>query len=101
MYGAAIEHAVAMLDNPALTPSARVLAAMARDHDNSYVRFVLAQSIAHRNTILALPLSADVADAYERLARDSATKQRDIEATDRLSFEDYLAQYLAPASLSV
>ncbi|HEY5307177.1 MAG TPA: glutamate--cysteine ligase [Casimicrobiaceae bacterium] len=101
VYSEAIEHAVAMLDDPSLTPSARVLAAMAHDHENSYVRFVLAQSIAHRNTILALPLSAEVADAYARLARDSATKQRHIEAADRLSFEDYLARYLAPESLNV
>jgi glutamate--cysteine ligase len=101
VYRNAIEHANAMLDDPSLTPSAQVLATMARDHDNSFVRFVLAQSIAHRNAILALPLSADVADAYARLARDSAARQRDIEAGDRLSFEDYLAHYLAPESLTV
>ena len=49
--------AVAALDDPAATPSARVLEAMARDHGNSHVRFVLAQSLAHRSTILDLPLS--------------------------------------------
>ena len=52
----ALASAVAALNDPATTPSARVLDAMARDYGNSYVRFVLAQSIAHRETILELPL---------------------------------------------
>jgi glutamate--cysteine ligase len=101
VYGEAIRSAVAALDDPASTPSARVLAAMARDHRNSYVRFVLGQSIAHRNTILQLPLAADVADAYARMAQGSLTKQREIETSDRIPFEAYLAHYLAPESLDV
>ena len=48
----ALATAVAALDDPASTPSARVLQAMARDHSNSYVHFVLAQPRAHRDAIL-------------------------------------------------
>jgi glutamate--cysteine ligase len=100
-YGEALARAANALDDSASTPSARVLAAMARDHDNSYVRFVLAQSGAHRKTILDLPLSAEVSDTYARLAEGSLVKQREIEIADRITFEAYLQQYLAPESLNV
>ena len=101
VYGDAVAHAAAALDDQALTPSARVLAAMARDHGNSYVRFVLAQSHAHRNALLALPLPGETADAYARLAEGSLMKQREIEAADRVPFETYRQQYLSPRSLHV
>ena len=97
----ALASAVAALNDPATTPSARVLDAMARDHDDSYVRFVLAQSVAHRKTILELPFSADVAARFAQLAGASLAKQRDIEAADTLPFETFRQNYLSPASLSV
>jgi glutamate--cysteine ligase len=97
----ALANAVAALEDPAKTPSARVLDAMAREHDNAYVRFVLAQSIAHRETILKLPYSAEVAERFARLARESIARQREIEASDSTSFEAYLQKYLSPSSLNV
>jgi glutamate--cysteine ligase len=100
-YGASLASANAALREPATTPSARVLDAMARQYDNSYVRFVLAKSVAHRETILALPFSADVAARFANLAGASLAKQRDIEAADTLPFETFRQNYLSPASLDV
>jgi glutamate--cysteine ligase len=97
----ALALAVAALNEPASTPSARVLAAMARDHGNTFVRFVRAQAIAHRETILKLPLSAEVAERFARLARESLARQRDIEAADTLPFDTFLQRYLSPVSLNV
>ena len=97
----ALASAVAALNDPTLTPSARMLDTMARDHDNSYVRFVLAQSAAHRETLLALPISADVAVRFAHLTEESLAKQRAIEAADTLPFAAFLEQYLSPASLNV
>jgi glutamate--cysteine ligase len=97
----ALASAVAALNDPTLTPSARMLDTMARDHDNSYVRFVLAQSAAHRETLLALPLSADVAERFAHLTEESLAKQRAIEAADTLPFATFLENYLSPASLNV
>ena len=74
---------------------------MARDYDNSYVRFVLAQSVAHRETILNLPLPADVGARFAQLAEESLAKQRKIEAADTLPFDTFLERYLSPASLNV
>lgn len=97
----ALASAVAALNDPALTPSARMLETMARDHGNSYVRFVLAQSAAHRETLLALPFSADVAARFAHLTEESLAKQRSIEAADTLPFAEFLEHYLSPASLNV
>jgi glutamate--cysteine ligase len=95
-----LARAVAALGNPDVTPSARVLAAMARDHGNSHVRFVLAQSRAHREAVLDLPLSAETAERFLRLADESVQEQKRIEATDTLPFEAYRQLYLAPFRLS-
>jgi glutamate--cysteine ligase len=100
-HGLALAHAVAALDDPALTPSARVLETMARDHGNSYIRFVLAQSRAHRDAILDLPLSDDVAARFVQLREGSLLAQRQIEAADTVAFETYRQQYLSPLSLNV
>jgi len=100
-YGDAHASAVAALRDPDATPSARVLAAMARDHGNSYVSFVLAQSVAHRETLLRLPLPDDVAKRHARLAEESLATQREIESTDTLPFEAFRQKYLSPDSLNV
>ena len=96
----ALSAAVAALDDPDLTPSARVLQAAARDHDNSYVHFVLAQSRAHRDAMMKLPLPDEVAKRYALEAEESIVEQRRIEASDTLPFETYRQLYLAPVRLS-
>jgi glutamate--cysteine ligase len=97
----AIESARARLADPASTPSARVLQAMEREHGNSYVRFVLTQSRQHREAICKLPLAADVAERFARLAAESRVRQREIEAADKVSFEVYRQKYLDPSRLTV
>ena len=95
----ALASAVAALADPNITPSARVLAAMARDFGNSHVRFVLAQSRRHRNAILELPFTPEAAERYARLAEQSVTEQKAIEAADTLPFESWRQLYLAPFRL--
>ena len=97
----ALAAAAATLDDPSLTPSARVLETMARDHDNSYSRFVLAQSLRHRDAITGLPLSDDVAARFARLAEESRARQREIEAADTLPFEAFRQEYMDPRRLHV
>jgi glutamate--cysteine ligase len=97
----AVANAAAAVADSGATPSARVLQAMARDHDNAYVRFVLAQSARHRDTISKLPLSDETASRFARLAEESLSKQREIEASDSMLFEMYRQQYLSPLRLNV
>jgi glutamate--cysteine ligase len=95
----ALTGAVAALADASQTPSARVLASMAREHGDSHVRFVLAQSQRHRNEILELPMAPQAADHFARLAEQSIAEQRRIEAADALSFESWRQLYLAPFRL--
>jgi glutamate--cysteine ligase len=96
----ALDAAVAALADPSSTPSARVLQAMKRDYNNSYVGFVLAQSRAHRETIMKLPLEPEMVERFARLAHESLEEQRRVEAADTLPFEAFRQLYLAPVRLS-
>ena len=87
--------AAAMLAEPALTPSARVLAAMAANHSNSYTAFALAQSRTHRAALSALPLHPDVAQRYAAMTVESLALQKRMEERDQVPFEDWRRQYLS------
>ena len=78
-----------------------MLAEMQARHGGSHLRFALAHSLEHRSTLQALPLAADVAARFARLAQESTAKQRQIEAGDTMPFEIYRQKYLAPVRLNV
>lgn len=100
-YAQALADARAAVQDPSRTPSARVLEAMARDFDNSYSAFALAQSKRHRDAILALPFPEALERRYAELAAESLESQRTIEANDTMPFELYRQKYLDPARLRV
>ena len=100
-YRDAVDAAFVALEHPDSVPSARVLHAMQRNHGASYVRFILAESLLHRSTLLNLPLPPRVEDEFSNLARASAAKQRQLEAQDRMDFETYRQKYLDPQSLKI
>jgi glutamate--cysteine ligase len=100
-YRDALGHGEALLKDPSLTPSARVLSAMARNHDNVYVRFALVQSLLHAGSLRGLPLPDDVARYFEELSRKSLEEQRRIEAADNLDFETYRRKYLEHDTLII
>ncbi|QJD60054.1 glutamate--cysteine ligase [Pseudomonas sp. gcc21] len=82
------------LHNPVLTPSARVLAEIQR-HGNSFFRFALAQSEAHREYFMARPLDTESMDAFRRQAEVSLTEQTAIEAADDVDFDTFVSSYLS------
>jgi len=100
LYRDALAWGVAALEDPAAVPSARMLAEMARDHDNSYTQFVREQSLAHRATLRRLPYPAQVEARFAQLAGESIEEQRRIEAADTLPFEEFRRAYLAPETLN-
>jgi glutamate--cysteine ligase len=100
-YREALSSAVAALADPASVPSARVLAELAHNHDNTYVRFALAKSHEHRNTLQGLPLAAEVAERFASMAQASLEEQRKMEAADTVPFETYRQQYLSREQLGV
>jgi glutamate--cysteine ligase len=100
-YGDAVASAERALHDSSATPSARVLAAMAAGYDDNYTDFVLAQSRAHRETILALPFAREAGERFARWAAESLAEQHAIEASDSLPFETFRENYLSPESLNV
>jgi glutamate--cysteine ligase len=78
-----------------------VLHAMARNHANSYVPFVLALSLLHRGSLKSAPLAPDAERYLQRLAAKSLEEQKKIEASDSVDFETYRARYLSPELLKL
>ncbi|MEK9803699.1 MAG: glutamate--cysteine ligase, partial [Curvibacter sp.] len=80
---------------------ARVLAAMASEHDNSFLRFVRARSQQTRQELLALPWTPQQQVRHEVMARESVEAQRAIEAADTMPFEIFRQQYVSASRLGL
>ena len=100
-YREALAEAGGRLADPDATPSARVLHAMARNHDNSFLRFVLIESTLHKGTLKTRELAREVRERFARLAAESLDKQREVEAADKVDFETFRREYLAHELLTV
>jgi glutamate--cysteine ligase len=100
-YGDALRAAQAVLLQPDLLPSARVLAVMQQDFDNSFMGFTRAQSQQTKAKLLALPFSAAQQSKFSALSEQSVRDQQAIEAADALPFEAYRQQYMSPERLGL
>jgi glutamate--cysteine ligase len=98
-HGDALRQALAALQEPSRTPSARVLHTMSTEYENSFVRFALAQSRHNKQAIMDLALGDGVAERFVRMAEESIQAQRRVEASDTLPFETWRQQYLEPLQL--
>ncbi|NDP58496.1 MAG: glutamate--cysteine ligase [Oxalobacteraceae bacterium] len=93
-HHASLDKQRAKLRDPDCTPSARVLDAL-RAHDNSFMKFSLAQSQAHAAQFKARPLTSAQLDEFARLARNSIDEQTRIEHDQSGSFDDFIEAYRA------
>ena len=100
-YSAALAKATVGLNDASTLPSARVLAAMARDHDNSFVKFARAQSEKAKAHFDGLSLSSKQKAYFEQLSQRSIADQKKIEAMDSMPFEMYREQYVSAERLNV
>ncbi|MEP6964725.1 MAG: glutamate--cysteine ligase [Polaromonas sp.] len=100
-YRDALANAQVGLADASTLPSARVLAAMQQDFDNSFVRFVRAQSLKTQAALQSLPLPGEQLARLEALSRESVQAQKQIEATDSLPFEEYRQQYVSAQRLAM
>jgi len=100
-YRDALMGAAGIVSNPNAAPSARVLHAMARNHADSYVRFVLAESLLHAGSLRGLALATGTQQRFGHLAAESLAEQGRIEAGDKVDFETFRQQYLSPDLLKV
>lgn len=95
----AVAQARAALRAPETLPSARVLAAVRQQHDDSFVGFVRHQSLQTHQHLAGLPWAAEQQARYEAMSGQSVRDQQAIEAADSLPFEIYRQEYVSPARL--
>lgn len=97
-YVAAVDAQAALVDDPDKTPSARLLYEL-RDGDCGFFEFAMAAARGHRDYFASLvPLEAAKQKAFTDEAAASLARQRETEASDTVSFDDYLAAYYASGS---
>lgn len=80
------------LDDPSLTPSARILNEMA-ESGQSYFRVAMNHAIQHRQYFLDSPLDAAIEAQFREQAALSLQQQQQLEASDSQPFEQFLADY--------
>ncbi len=91
-YQATLAEQREVLANSDLTPSARMLAEMRASGEN-FFRCARRLSEQHRNHFKAQPLSEERVQFFTEAAAQSLQTQRDIEAADTLSFDEFLQRY--------
>jgi len=91
-YRGALNAQQAKVEDTSLTPSARVLQEM-RDRDLPFFRLAMAYSEQWARHFRERTLSESTEQRFEQETRESLAAQRRLEASDDLSFEDYLARF--------
>ena len=92
-YSDAVRLMQKLVDEPEATPSARIIAEL-QDADSGFFSFGLAMARSHRDyfALIAQPNDASI-DVIRQETKASLQRQSDIEATDSVSLDEYLAQY--------
>ena len=93
-YCDALRAQQAKIEDPELTPSARMLREM-RERGEGFYHFARRMSEKHQHFFLNLPLSDERQAFFMEAATKSIEDQKAREAADDLSFPDYLARYFA------
>jgi glutamate--cysteine ligase len=94
-YTTALDVQAAKVHDLSLTPSARSLLEM-RTNEESFFRFALRMSSLHKSYFLELySPNESRQDEFGAEAEESLRAQSRVEASDTLSFDDYLARYFA------
>lgn len=76
--------------NPEATPSAQILKDM-RDQSIPFFRFAMNKALSHKRTLNEQPLDKDRKAYFDELSRVSINDQKELEASDKLDFDTYLA----------
>jgi len=80
------------IDNPDLTPSARMLDEM-RSGNESFFELARRKSLEYQWYFAELPIAPEQEQMLAEMAERSLRKQAEIEASDSLSFDEYLEKY--------
>ncbi|OED43772.1 glutamate--cysteine ligase [Endozoicomonas sp. (ex Bugula neritina AB1)] len=82
------------VDNPDITPSAQVLAAM-KDRNVGYIELILSLSQDHSEYFRQISLGAERETYFQQVAERSRTDQQARESADLKEFDQFLKEYFA------
>jgi glutamate--cysteine ligase len=92
-YAESVRLMQSLVDDPDSTPSARLLHEL-RHNNAGFCEFILSVAKGHRDYFASIaPLLAERAAHFEIEAAESLDRQAQIEASDRVGFDEYLAAY--------
>ena len=91
-YSQAFNVMMLKLTDDGATPAAMLLEEM-RANGETYYAMAMRKATEHRDYFQAKPPSAETTAKYRQLAEESLRRQTEIEASDTLSFDDFLAGY--------
>ncbi len=92
-YTQSVKAQAQLVDEPEATPSARVLEEL-RQSQSGFFQFAMDSARGHKEYFASLVgLDEERREIYEKEARQSIDRQREIESSDEISFEEYLANY--------
>ncbi|RLQ21027.1 glutamate--cysteine ligase [Seongchinamella sediminis] len=91
-YSESLREQAAKVADAELTPSARVLREM-REQGQPFFRFAMAYSERWAGHFRQQTLAPDTAARFARQAKESLQAQRELEAAEEISFEQYLANF--------
>lgn len=100
-YQQALESAFRLLKDPYNLPSARVIRSITDEHAGSYTSFVKAHSLHTRELMLKPDLSSGILEKMQLESKESMLKQQQMEASEKVSFDAYLQEYLSPRRLTI
>ncbi|MBL6987937.1 MAG: glutamate--cysteine ligase [Methylobacter sp.] len=95
-YSSALAKQMRLVENPDLTPSARMLEQMTQLHQ-PFSRFALSTSAEHEHYFKLNKLDEGNTRLFNKMAAESLVKQQEIENKDQLPFDEFLRQYFLQA----
>ena len=94
-YTEAVRVMRSLVDEPATTPSARIIAEL-QDANTEFFDFALEMARSHRDYFAAIAQPDAVSsERFHQEAVDSLQRQKEIEAADTIGLDEYLQQYFA------
>lgn len=93
-YTSSLQTQVARINDPSLTPSARMLDEM-RKHEEGFFHYANRMSLKHMEYFKSRQLPVDRQKFFESIAKESLEKQKQIEAADNIDFDEFLRRYFA------
>ncbi len=93
-YKAALKQQIAVIADPDLTPSAKIIQGM-RSKQQPFGCFGLRTSELHKQYFKQNKLDSVSTKEFDQMVIESHKKQQQIEANDTLSFDEFLSKYFA------